>query len=55
MNFSSRVPGQDHTASDLGEVRALFAELAAHHMRSVRDFMIDVKWGEATQDWLAGV
>ena len=21
-------------------------------MRSVRDFMIDVKWGEATRDWL---
>ncbi|MEO8875684.1 MAG: hypothetical protein ABI461_08865 [Polyangiaceae bacterium] len=45
-------PGQDHTAGDLADVRALFAELAAHHMRSVRDFMIDVKWGEATQDWL---
>ena len=45
-------PGQEHTSSDLSEVRALFAELAAHHMRSVRDFMIDVKWGEATQDWL---
>ncbi len=45
-------PGQDHTASDLADVRALFAELAAHHMRSVRDFMIDVKWGEATRDWL---
>jgi hypothetical protein len=50
--FQQARPGQDHTASDLGEVRALFAELAAHHMRSVRDFMIDVKWGEATQDWL---
>lgn len=50
--FQQARPGQDHTAGDLGEVRALFAELAAHHMRSVRDFMIDVKWGEATQDWL---
>jgi hypothetical protein len=50
--FQQARPGQDHTASDLGEVRALFADLAAHHMRSVRDFMIDVKWGEATQDWL---
>ncbi len=50
--FQQARPGQDHTASDLNEVRALFAELSAHHMRSVRDFMIDVKWGEATQDWL---
>lgn len=44
--------GHDHTESDLADVRSLFAELAAHHMRSVRDFMIDVKWGEATRDWL---
>jgi hypothetical protein len=50
--FQQARPGQDHTAGDLNEVRALFAELSAHHMRSVRDFMIDVKWGEATQDWL---
>ena len=44
--------GHEHTAQDLNDVRSLFAELAAHHMRSVRDFMIDVKWGEATRDWL---
>ena len=44
--------GHEHTAQDLSDVRSLFAELAAHHMRSVRDFMIDVKWGEATRDWL---
>jgi hypothetical protein len=35
----------------LSDVRELFAELAANHMRQVRDFMIDVKWGEATRDW----
>ena len=33
-------------------MRELFAELAANHMRHVRDFMIDVKWGEATRDWI---
>lgn len=44
--------GHEHTTQDLSDVRSLFAELAAHHMRSVRDFMIDVKWGEATRDWL---
>jgi hypothetical protein len=37
---------------DLGPVRELFAELAANHMRHVRDFMIDVKWGQVTRDWI---
>lgn len=37
---------------DLTPVRELFAELAAGHMRHVRDFMIDVKWGEATREWI---
>lgn len=37
---------------DLGPVRELFAELAANHMRHVRDFMIDVKWGEAAREWV---
>lgn len=44
------VPGQQQ--SDLSSVRELFAELAANHMRHVRDFMIDVKWGEAPRDWI---
>lgn len=39
-------------AADLAPVRELFAELAANHMRHVRDFMIDVKWGEAPRDWI---
>lgn len=38
---------------DLAPVRELFGELAANHMRHVRDFMIDVKWGEVTRDWVA--
>ena len=37
---------------DLAPVRELFAELAANHMRHVRDFMIDVKWGEAPREWM---
>lgn len=37
---------------DLAPVRELFAALAANHMRHVRDFMIDVKWGEVTRDWI---
>jgi hypothetical protein len=37
---------------DLTPVRELFAELAANHMRHVRDFMIDMKWGEAPREWI---
>jgi hypothetical protein len=39
--------------ADLTEVRALFAQLAANHVRQVRDFMIDLRSGEATADWIA--
>lgn len=43
-------PGTHET--DLTPVRELFAELAAGHMRHVRDFMIDLRWNEATRDWI---
>jgi hypothetical protein len=39
-------------SADLADVRELFEQLAANHMRQVRDFMIDVKWGEATREWV---
>ena len=38
--------------TDLAEVRILFAQLAANHVRQVRDFMIDLRWSEPTTDWL---
>lgn len=38
--------------TDLAEVRVLFAQLAANHVRQVRDFMIDLRWSEPTTDWL---
>jgi hypothetical protein len=38
--------------TNLADVRDLFAQLAANHMRQVRDFMIDLKWGEALHDWV---
>ena len=51
-----RAPGSspkiDVMLTDLAEVRSLFAQLAANHVRQVRDFMIDVRWGEATIDWV---
>jgi hypothetical protein len=47
-------PGEGEThESELQDVRALFAQLAAKHVRPVRDFMIDLKWGEAASTWLA--
>jgi hypothetical protein len=51
--MSEGTTGAPGTAKvDLAPVRELFAELAANHMRHVRDFMIDVKWGEATREWI---
>lgn len=44
-------PGQISSAG-LSDVRELFEQLAANHMRQVRDFMIDVKVGEAKRDWV---
>ncbi|MBV9947601.1 MAG: hypothetical protein JOZ69_12175 [Myxococcales bacterium] len=46
--------GANHGAglSDLAEVRSLFAQLAANHVRQVRDFMIDLRWRDATVDWI---
>jgi DNA repair protein RadA len=40
------------TAGDWQEVRSLFAQLAANHVRQVRDFMLDLRLGEATIDWI---
>ncbi|HLK41168.1 MAG TPA: hypothetical protein VKU41_30665 [Polyangiaceae bacterium] len=44
--------GHGVAAIDLAEVRSLFEQLAANHVRQVRDFMIDLRWSEATIDWL---
>ena len=47
-------PGQGSgvALTDLAEVRQLFAQLAANHVRQVRDFMIDLRWSEPTVEWL---
>jgi hypothetical protein len=39
-------------AADLTEVRALFEQLAASYVRPVRDFLMDLRWGEAAVDWI---
>ncbi|HEY3821670.1 MAG TPA: helix-hairpin-helix domain-containing protein [Polyangiaceae bacterium] len=45
-------PHIDVSLTDLAEVRSLFAQLAANHVRQVRDFMIDLRWSDATADWI---
>ncbi len=53
MERPAATPGTHSGAmTDLAEVRLLFAQLAANHVRQVRDFMIDLRWSEATIDWL---
>lgn len=39
------------TEQDLEKVRELFEDMAADYMARVRDFMMEVKWGEATPSW----
>jgi hypothetical protein len=46
-------PSHGVQPSDLSEVRELFEQLAANHVRQVRDFLIDLKWAEASRDWIA--
>jgi hypothetical protein len=45
-------PRIDVSLTDLAEVRSLFAQLAANHVRQVRDFLIDLRWSDATADWI---
>jgi hypothetical protein len=49
---SQSTAGHGVAMTDLAEVRMLFAQLAANHVRQVRDFMIDLRWSEPTIDWL---
>jgi hypothetical protein len=53
MERTAATPGAYSVVmSDLAEVRVLFAQLAANHVRQVRDFMMDMRWSEATIEWL---
>jgi hypothetical protein len=44
--------GSVPSGADLGEVRALFAQIAATHMGPVRDFMLECRLGEPSREWL---
>jgi hypothetical protein len=48
---SAPVDAARHEA-DMAVVRALFADIAVGHARPLRDFMIEVAWGEPTKEWL---
>ena len=39
--------------ASFAEVRDLFEQLAANHVRPVREFVIDLRWGEASREWIA--
>jgi hypothetical protein len=43
----------DEAPATLAEVRDLFEQLAANHVRPVREFVIDLRWGEASREWIA--
>jgi hypothetical protein len=49
---SGRPPAPAADAPPVEEVRTLFEDLAVNHMRPVRDFLIDLKWSDASTDWL---
>jgi hypothetical protein len=38
---------------DLTEVQSLFGQLAVNHMRQVRDFLIELRWGPTPAMWVA--
>jgi hypothetical protein len=43
----------EEAPASLAEVRDLFEQLAANHVRPVREFVIDLRWGEASREWIA--
>jgi hypothetical protein len=49
---SGRPPAPGTDTAPVEEVRTLFEDLAVNYMRPVRDFLIDLKWSDASRDWL---
>lgn len=48
-----RAPLAGKLKVDLTDVRALFGQLATNHMRQVRDFLIELRWGPTSASWVA--
>ncbi len=49
----SAPPLAGHGAHDIAAMRELFGQIAANYMRQVRDFVIELQWGEPSREWLA--
>ncbi len=49
---SGAASGRDQRADDMAEPQAIFRGIAATHMRPVRDFIIEVRMGEPSKDWV---
>lgn len=45
-------PAPEHHDAEMAEVRALFVEMAPPYARPIREFMIEVSWGDPTKEWL---
>jgi hypothetical protein len=51
----ARLPAREgtSTAEDKAALRATFEELAVGHVVPIRNFMLEVRWGEAQSSWIA--
>jgi hypothetical protein len=55
--FEEMLSGESKSAvserpQDYAHMRELFAQIAAGYMRPVRDFIIELQWGEAARAWI---
>lgn len=50
---SDRPPSVGTLAHDPTELRQLFGQMATSHMRQVRDFIIELRWGSTPTTWIA--
>lgn len=50
---SQRPPRPGTLKTDLTDVRKLFAQLATNHLRQVRDFIIELRWGPTSATWIS--
>jgi hypothetical protein len=50
---TAHVAGPGTLDTDLGDVHTLFGQIATNHMRQVRDFIIELRWGSTPKTWLA--
>jgi hypothetical protein len=49
---STAAPPALDTTHDMANARQLFGEIAANYARPIRDFMMEMDWGELPREWL---